>query len=54
MHYAIISKEADLLNIVLGSEKKSFSLLVLCIKIKFTIVCSLISLIKKICRVVSK
>ena len=48
MYYAISNKDTDLLKTG-KNGKKTFRLLVLCIKIKFTIACSLISLIKKIC-----
>ena len=48
MYHAISNKDTDLLKTG-KNGKKTFRLLVLCIKIKFTIACSLISLIKKIC-----
>ena len=42
-YYAMQIKGTDLLIIVLRNRKKTFDLLVLCIMIKFTVACSLIS-----------
>ena len=53
--YTICNEQIGLLKIaLLRNGKKTFHLLVLCIKIKFTIEYSLISLMKKTCRIVSK
>ena len=46
-YYAICNKETDSLNIVRRNGKETSRPLVMCIKIKFIIVYSLIDLIKK-------